>query len=121
MRSRFVFSTIQRNGIIGFALLIVAIGLFTHWLKTHHESKTPFYTATEEEIFVRSFMDSVKKLDSVTSKKRRIFPFNPNFITDYKAYTLGMTTAEFDRLQDFRKQDQWINSAADFQAVTKIS
>src|SRR5699024_7128307 len=110
MRSRFVFSTIQRNGVLGFILLIVAVGLFTRWLKNHHESKTPFFTVTEEEVLVRNFMDSIKKSDSVSSKKRKIFPFNPNFITDYKAYTLGMTTAEFDRLKAFRQQDQWINS-----------
>src|SRR5699024_12308711 len=48
-------------------------------------------------------------------------PFNPNFITDYRDYTLGISTEEYERLKEFRNQDQWINSVEDFQKVTKIS
>lgn len=121
MRPRFVFNTLQRNGAIGLILVMVAFGIYTHYLKTHQQSKPSFFVDTKEALLVREFMDSVQKSDSVSSTKRRIFPFNPNFITDYKAYTLGMSTAEFDRLKKFRDQDQWINSKAEFQAVTKIS
>lgn len=121
MRSRFAFSTLQRIGVLGFTLLILAVGFFTHYLKKQHEEKAKFFADTEEEIAVRNFMDSIKKSDSAISKKRKIYPFNPNFVTDYKAYTLGMTTKEFDRLKAFRQKDQWINSPADFQTVTKIS
>lgn len=53
--------------------------------------------------------------------KRKIYPFNPNFITDYKGYQLGMSVAEIDRLFEFRKTNKYVNSAAEFQQVTKIS
>jgi competence ComEA-like helix-hairpin-helix protein len=53
--------------------------------------------------------------------KPTIYPFNPNFITDFKGYKLGMTTAEIDRLFAFRKENKFVNSAEEFQVVTKVS
>ena len=54
-------------------------------------------------------------------KKNTIYPFNPNFVTDYKGYTLGMTTAQIDKLHVFRKSGKWINSVSDFKTVTGVS
>ncbi|MNS40278.1 Helix-hairpin-helix motif protein [compost metagenome] len=51
----------------------------------------------------------------------KIYPFNPNFITDYKGYKLGMSVQEIDRLFAFRKQNKYVNSAEEFQNVTKVS
>jgi DNA uptake protein ComE-like DNA-binding protein len=55
------------------------------------------------------------------SNQPKIYPFNPNFITDFKGYKLGMSSEEIDRLLDYRKQNKWINSKEDFQKVTKVS
>mgnify|MGYP000865963043 FL=1 len=65
-------------------------------------------------------IDSLKQVE-VENRKPKIYPFNPNFITDYKGYTLGMSQDEINRLLEFRKQDQWMNSVAQFQKVTKVS
>ncbi len=66
-----------------------------------------------------------EKFDSVQKNQEqndhKIYPFNPNFITDYKGYQLGMTIEEIDRLLEFRKSNQFVNSAKEFQTVTKIS
>jgi DNA uptake protein ComE-like DNA-binding protein len=51
----------------------------------------------------------------------KIYPFNPNFITDYKGYKLGMSVPEIDRLLAFRKENKYVNSPKEFQAVTKVS
>lgn len=56
-----------------------------------------------------------------TTNKPVMYPFNPNFITDYKGYKLGMSTDEIDRLLEFRKSNKYVNSAQEFQTVTKIS
>ena len=56
-----------------------------------------------------------------SSQKATIYPFNPNFITDFKGYKLGMSTAEIDRLLAYRKQNKFVNSAEEFQQVTKVS
>ncbi|MFD1604234.1 ComEA family DNA-binding protein [Flavobacterium artemisiae] len=65
------------------------------------------------------------EIDVLKSQKseevKKIYLFNPNYITDYKGYKLGMSTQEIDRLLAFRKENKFINSAEDFQRVTKIS
>ncbi len=65
-------------------------------------------------------IDSLKMVE-IENSKPKIYPFNPNYITDYKGYTLGMSVEEIDRLLEFRKQDKWINSAEQFQQVTQVS
>ena len=55
------------------------------------------------------------------NKTQKLRPFNPNFIIDYKGYTLGMSLDEIQRLHKFRSQDKWVNSAHDFQQITRIS
>jgi DNA uptake protein ComE-like DNA-binding protein len=50
-----------------------------------------------------------------------MYPFNPNFITDFKGYKLGMKVDEIDRLLAFRKQGKFANSPEEFQKVTGIS
>lgn len=68
---------------------------------------------------LQSQVDSLR--NEVQNRKPRIYPFNPNFITDFKGYRLGMSVAEIDRLLAFRKQDKYVNSAREFQQVTKVS
>jgi len=73
----------------------------------------------EKWLSLQSQIDSMKqeKLDYV----QKIYPFNPNFITDYKGYKLGMSVLEIDRLLAFRKENKYVNSSKEFQAVTKVS
>ncbi|WP_345143727.1 helix-hairpin-helix domain-containing protein [Flavobacterium ginsengiterrae] len=54
-------------------------------------------------------------------QKHEVYKFNPNFISDYKGYKLGMSVEEIDRLLEFRKQNKYVNSAKEFQDVTQIS
>lgn len=56
-----------------------------------------------------------------TSKEKSKQSFNPNFISDYKGYALGLTVQEIDLLLAFRKKGKWIRSAEEFQQVTKVS
>ena len=108
------FNQSQYRGILWLLLLIIAGQLFFYFF--------PFgsnYTPTENHLLQRE-IDSLKKLAS-QPKKDTIYPFNPNFITDYKAYRLGLTPEQFDRLQAFRAQDKYVNSAVEFQQVTGIS
>ena len=67
----------------------------------------------------QTIIDSLKM--GKANYKPKIYPFNPNFITDFKGYKLGMSTAEIDRLLTFRKQNTYVNSAEEFQSVTKVS
>lgn len=116
-KSHFVFTKKQRNGI--FQLLILIIISQCLYFFVDFSSEDIQVNPTELEKFQKE-VDSLKLVE-IENNQPKIFPFNPNYITDYKGYSLGMTNEEIDRLLDFRKQDKWINSAKQFQDVTKIS
>nr|WP_281502567.1 helix-hairpin-helix domain-containing protein [Arenibacter sp. F20364] len=69
------------------------------------------------------YQAKIDELRSLALKKDtiQVYPFNPNFISDYKGYVLGMSTEEIDRLHFFRAKNQYVNSAKEFQKVTLIS
>ncbi len=75
-----------------------------------------FILNTEEQAKV----DALKTKNALVEEKK-IYPFNPNFISDYKGYTLGMSVPEIDRLHAFRDKKRFVNSAKEFQEVTKVS
>ncbi len=64
-------------------------------------------------------IDSLKRSKEATVYKQ--YPFNPNFISDYKGYTLGMSVEEIDRLHAYREKNKYVNSAEEFQTLTKVS
>ena len=64
---------------------------------------------------------TVLKQNAIQKDTFKIYPFNPNFITDYKGYTLGLSITEIDRLHTFRADNKFVNSAAEFQKVTSVS
>ena len=117
IKSHFKFSNGQRNGIF---LLLVLILIF-QGISIYIESPPqPLqYNKLEVETFQKE-IDSLKEL-ALKKSEPKIFPFNPNFITDYRGYVLGMSIAEIDRLHEFRESGNWINSVNQFQQVTKVS
>ena len=67
-----------------------------------------------------SELDSIKQV-VIQQRKTAIYPFNPNYLSDFKAYTLGISPEEIDRLFAFRKTGKYIQSTAQFQEVTQVS
>lgn len=119
-KSHFVHNRSQRNGI--FLLIIIIVALLGGMFYVNNSSENFTETNnTEEEKFYQKYIDSLKKIKDEKSSTFKIYPFNPNFITDYKGYTLGMSPDEIDRLHQFRADEKWINSTEDFQEVTKVS
>jgi DNA uptake protein ComE-like DNA-binding protein len=118
IKSHFTFSKQQRSGIL--LLLLLIISLFcVYWFVDFSEENT-FDTSSAEIVSIQKEIDSLRLVE-IEKRKPKKYPFNPNFITDYKGYTLGMSNEEIDRLLQFRKEDKWINSAADFKRVTGVS
>lgn len=70
-------------------------------------------------------MSYEKSLDSLLSlaesKSTIVYPFNPNFISDFKTYTLGLSSEDYERFKEFRFVGKWINSSDAFQKVIQIS
>ena len=117
VKSVLSYSKSQRIGILlFFGIIILVQGIYFFYDFTAKE------TIDKEQykwLALQSTVDSLKLNNK--NYKPTIYPFNPNFITDFKGYKLGMSVEEIDRLLAYRAQNKFVNSAAEFQVVTKVS
>lgn len=117
IQSYFKFSREQRTGIFLLFSVIVIFQIIYFF--------TDFSQVPDASFEKEKWLSLQSQIDLMKQEKQnyvpKIYPFNPNFITDYKGYKLGMSVAEIDRLLAFRKQNQYVNSAEEFQNVTKVS
>ncbi len=117
IKSFFRFNSAQRFSLVLLLSLVIGLQLFYAFIDF-----TPNEIPSAEKAAWLALQKEVDSLKAVAkNEKPKIYPFNPNFITDYKGYRLGMSVAEIDRLLAFRKKNLYVNSAAAFQQVTKIS
>ncbi|MGK4569317.1 ComEA family DNA-binding protein [Flavobacterium sp. 3HN19-14] len=117
LQSYFAFTKAQRSGLFLLFAIIISLQLFYYFAD---------FTAPEPDSPEKwQWLSLQTEIDSLKEEKKKvvpkIYPFNPNFITDFKGYKLGMSTAEIDRLLAFREKNLYVNSAEDFQNVTKVS
>ncbi|MGC4040255.1 MAG: helix-hairpin-helix domain-containing protein [Flavobacterium sp.] len=117
LKSVLNYSKSQRIGLLLFFLMIVLVQGFYYCYDFRILNKADKEQA--KWLAGQSIIDSLKS--DGKNRKPVIYPFNPNFITDFKGYRLGMSVEEIDRLLAYRKQNKFVNSAAEFQAVTKVS
>lgn len=113
------YSKSQRKGIIALFFLLIAIQSIYYLIKSGTSNTSVPSTEEKEWLAHQTEIDALKAQKQ--GKKDTIYPFNPNYITDYKGYTLGMSDAQIDKLLAYRKSGKWINSTADFKQVTGIS
>ncbi|WP_298221075.1 helix-hairpin-helix domain-containing protein [Flavobacterium sp.] len=115
--SYFKFSKAQRAGIFALLLLIVIFQFVYFFIDFNPKPNTG--SNKQQWVALPLSKDSA----SVYKKKNtyELRPFNPNFITDFKGYQLGMSVDEIDRLLAYRKTNRYVNSAQEFQQVTKVS
>lgn len=117
IKSIFTFSKEQRKGVIVLFLIIVILQVGYFFIDFNQITKP-----TSEEQNWLSLQSEIDTLKSHKDEKSyKMYPFNPNFITDFKGYKLGMTVEQIDRLLAFRKQGKFANSPEEFQKVTGIS
>ena len=116
-KSYFSYSKQERSGIFFLLLIIVALQVVFYVVK---------YTTDNVEGNLSIDKETKDKIDALKQNSQqkdaiRIYPFNPNFITDYKGYTLGMSVEEIDRLHTYRAQNKFVNNSVEFQNITHIS
>ena len=116
-KSYFRLAKQQRNGIFLLFLLIIVTQLGYFFWISNQQTRTD--SSNHEWLGMQLVIDSLKNSDNNT--KPVIYPFNPNFITDYKGYKLGMSVKELEKLFAFRKQNKYVNSVKEFQTVTGVS
>ena len=117
-KSHFWYHKSQRNGIFILILLIVIFQFIIVFVDFYSEEKVNI--DTPKVIAFHHQIDSLRKIN-LENKRLKIFPFNPNYITDYKGAQLGMSLVEIDKLLAYRKTGKFINSRKEFQKVTTIS
>ena len=117
LRTLLYFSKSHRRGLV--VLFIIIFILQCIYIFADFTPNEDPIADTHKWSKVQVVVDSLKA--EKKNFKRKIYPFNPNFITDYKGYQLGMSVVEIDRLFEFRKTNKYVNSAQEFQQVTKVS
>ena len=117
IKSHFEIHSRFRNGIflLSIILFITVIACFFCSKK-----KIPKYNLVElKELQYQ--IDSIKDYNEKHKKEYKPEMFNPNFISEYKGYVLGISPKELDRLYAYRSQGKWINSVSEFKKVTQVS
>ena len=117
-KSHFWYHKNQRNGIFLLTILILilqSIIFFGTFSLNQLEDVSQL-----EIIAFQKKIDSLKEIE-IKDRRPKIFPFNPNFISDYKGAQLGMYLIEIDRLLLYRKKNKFIASKQEFQNITKVS
>jgi DNA uptake protein ComE-like DNA-binding protein len=114
-KSLFLFDRKQQRGIfvLMILLLIVLLGFF------YGKQLPKTALVIEDSSAYQNKVDSLVRMQQ--KRADTIYPFNPNYITDYRGYKLGLSVQEIDRLHRYRKSGKWVNSKTDFQQVTQVS
>jgi len=117
-KSHFWYNKSQRNGIFILVLIVSILQVFI-FIDIFSSDKI-IDTNNPELVAFQKQIDSLKTIE-VENRKPKIYPFNPNYIADYKGEQLGMSLDEIDRLLAFRKTNKFVNSKKEFQNITKVS
>jgi hypothetical protein len=117
-KPHFWHSKSQRNGVL---LLIIVIVLLQAYIYYSNTTKRVLTVNNKHLNTLNNTVDSLKQLKLTTNTSYKTYPFNPNYLSDYKAERLGMALEQIDRLFAYRATGKFINTAKEFQAVTKVS
>jgi len=117
-KSHFWYHKNQRNGIFLLATLVVIFQFVIVFVDFSSDEKVAVETPKTLAFYKK--IDSLKSV-AIQNRNPKIYPFNPNYITDYKGGQLGMSLSEIDRLLAFRQTGKFVNSKKEFQKVTAIS
>lgn len=115
LKSLFAFTRKQRAALI--LLFLIILVLQTLILTVEFSPK--MLAQDNSWLALQPKFDSMKAAKSKSVVKH--YPFNPNFISDYRGHVLGMSIEQIDRLHAFREKGKFVNSATEFQRVTGIS
>jgi DNA uptake protein ComE-like DNA-binding protein len=111
----FAFSREQRKGILLLFVIIVALQCVYFFVDFSDMQKSS--VESKEWVALQKTLDTVK-LEKAPPIR---YAFNPNYISDFKGYQLGMKSEEIKRLLDYRNQGKFVNSPEEFQKVTGVS
>jgi len=117
-KSHFWYHKRQRNGIFVLGIAVLVFQAAIVFVDFSSDEKVDIEKA--KILQFQNKIDSLKVI-SIENRKPKIYPFNPNYITDYKGAQLGMSLDQIDKLLAFRKTGNFVNSKKEFQKITNIS
>ena len=114
------YNSIEHKGLVALLTIIVALQVIYFFYPFSKDQESVFDMDSPEIIAFQKKVDSLKQIE-IERRKPKIYPFNPSFLTDYRASKLGMSIPEIDRLLAHREAGKYISSASEFQKVTQVS
>lgn len=118
LKSHFSYNKRQRNGVF-FLILLIVLFQIGYYLIDFSSPQIVESNTKEMNSFIKE-VDSLEALKE-TLNSPKIYSFNPNYITDYKGYQLGLSVNEIDKLLKFRAAGNFINSEKEFQQITGVN
>lgn len=112
---RFILSKPQRGAVLILLVLLIAVQLYRLLVNAPELSSVDLSQTQSYQT----------QLDSLRIKENAqtpiVYQYNPNYLTDYRAYTLGLPPEAFDKLLRYRQTNSYVNTPKQFQEVTKLS
>jgi len=112
---RFVLSKPQGGAVLILLLLLIGVQLYRLLVKT--SALTPIDLSQAQSY--QAQLDSLRLTENAQAPI--VYQYNPNYLTDYRAYTLGLPPEAFDKLLRYRQTNSYVNTPKQFQEVTKLS
>jgi DNA uptake protein ComE-like DNA-binding protein len=109
----------QRRGVLWTFILFLGVHLFIKLSDNPSPTNTNDFVVNKE---VQHLIDSLMNLKIVSDKVRdSIYPFNPNYISDFKAYQLGISMSAVERIRAYRAAGSYLYSEEDLKQVAGLS
>ncbi len=111
------FNRQQRRGILILLGTIFVLQIIVWQSGNVSGSEVPEYKIPEA---IQKQYDSLATLARLKAQKK-IYPFNPNYLTDYKGYYLGLSLQQIDSVLAFRKTNHFFKTKEQFKQVAGLS
>lgn len=117
-RSHFTLNKRQANGIFYLIISIILLQTSVFLLSRYEGTRENISDIDKSLSYFEHEFDSLVELKN--NRAENLQPFNPNYISDFKGYQLGMSVDQIDRLHNYRSKGRFVNSTEEFQQITGI-
>ncbi len=99
-------------------LIVLNVSLFIAYISFDRFTSTKKTYSVQTDSSYRKMYDSLVK--SSQARQAEIKSFNPNFLTDYRAYILGIDTVALKKIRAFREKGKYFQSKEAFKKIAGI-
>jgi competence protein ComEA len=110
----FYLSKAQRNALLILTGCLFIVSGLQHLLLDHSPLSLEDQAIESHQITI----DSLAKNKKVTPS---FFSFNPNYLSEDKAYTLGIPLDAIDRILAYRQSGNWFRSVEEFERIAQMN